>query len=185
MFRPLAYRTLRLAVLPLVALAAAVLIAYAQPGDLSTLLPGNNGVAGWAMLNADTAAGKPDELYKIYNGDDGRWKTAGVTRAYQRYYKNGKSNKVCRVIINQTGTAWQKAKALYAAEKDKIDGLNTYRTYQAGKEACLATANGSTTGHCWSKYYYLSVQINGTTDAETGACKQFLTAVANKVNQSG
>jgi len=185
MVRHRVLRALRTAALPMLALAAAVLVAYAQPGNLATLLPGNNGVAGWAMLNADTAANKADELYKIYDGDDGRWKTAGVTRAYQRYYKNGQTNKVCRVIINQTGTEWQKAKALYGVEKGKIDGLNTFHTFQAGKEACFATANGSTTGHCWAKYYYFSVQINGTTEAELNACKQFLTAVANKVNQSG
>jgi len=153
--------------------------------SLSSLVPASNEIAGWTALQADTAASAPDQLWKIYDGGDGPWKTAGVTSAFQRYYKNQTTGHIVTLILHKTGTDWQKAKALYRSKNGGFQEQAGYQTVQLTSEGALATPSQGLQGHCWSKYYYCTVTVNGTSAADVSAAKLFLQKVASKITANG
>jgi len=172
----------RAALAVVAALAASTVLGAAS---LSSLVPASNEIAGWAALQADTAAASPDQLWKIYDGGDGEWKAAGVTSAFQRYYKNGTTGKVLTLALHKTGTDWQKAKALYNKKNPDINGQAGYQTVQLQSAGSLATPAQGLKGHSWGKYYYCTVTVNGTSAAEVSAAKLFLQKTAAKIAANG
>jgi len=173
---------LRLGPLAAVALAASMVMGAAS---LSSLAPASNDIAGWKALQADTAATNPGELWKIYDGGDGPWKQAGVTSAFQRYYKNQATGKVVTLILHNTGGDWQKAKALYRSKNGGTEDQNGYQAITLDKEGSLAVPGQGVQGHCWNKYYYCTVTVNGTSAAEISAAKSFLQKTAARITASG
>ena len=167
-----------------VGIAALSAVVYAAVG-LPALCPASNAISGWKALQADKLAANPDELWKIYNGGDGPWKAAGVTSAFQRYYKNDASGRVLTLIINKTGTDWQKAKALYRKKNESFDGQNGYQTVTLKQEGALATPTQGLQAHFWNKYYYCTIQINATSASEVSAAKQFMLKVADNITENG
>lgn len=166
-------------------LGAVLTCAVVAAVGLPTLCPSSNAIPGWKALQADKLAANPDELWKIYNGGDGPWKAAGVTSAFQRYYKNDQSGHVLTLIINKTGTDWQKAKALYRKKNEAIEGQNGYQTVQLKQEGALATPTQGLQAHFWNKFYYCTIQINGTSAADVSAAKQFMLKVAESITEDG
>ncbi|MBM3475910.1 MAG: hypothetical protein FJX75_21795 [Armatimonadetes bacterium] len=172
----------RLALAFAVALVASTVMGAAS---LSSLVPASNEIPGWAALQADTAAASPDQLWKIYNGGDGPWKQAGVSSAFQRYYKNAATGKVLTLILHKTGADWQKAKALYNKKNPNIQGQAGYQAVQLQAAGSLATPTQGLQGHSWNKYYYCTVTVNGTSAAEVNAAKLFLQKTASKITANG
>ncbi len=172
----------RLGLVAGVALAASTVLGAAS---LSSLVPGPSEVPGWKALQADTAATSSTELWKIYDGGDGPWKQAGVTSAFQRYYKNETTGKVVTLILHNTGGDWQKAKALYRSKNGNIDEQPGYQAVTLDKEGSLATPAQGVQGHCWNKCYYCTVTVNGGSAAEVSAGKLFLQKVAAKITANG
>ncbi|HJN17418.1 MAG TPA: hypothetical protein QGH10_18070 [Armatimonadota bacterium] len=171
---------LKLGLVGLLILSAAVVYAAVS---LNSLAPASNAVPGWEALNADKLAANQDELWKIYNGGDGPWKTAGVTTAFQRYYKN---TKVLTLIVHRTGGDWKKAKALYVKKDAAIKEQEGYQTVTLAKGAgSLATPGQGTQAHFWNKYYYCTIQINGTSAAEVTAAKTFITKISTTITAKG
>jgi hypothetical protein len=169
----------------LLAVAASLCaLAFAAVG-LHSLCPSSNTVAGWTAMDADKLAASPDELWKIYNGGDGEWKVAGVTSAFRRYYKNAQTNHILTLDINKTGTDWQKAKALYRSKNDGIRKQAGYQTVTLKQEGALATPVQGLKAHFWNKYYYCSIEINGTSAADVSAAKQFMLKVADNITKNG
>ena len=166
----------------LLSLAASTVLGAAS---LSSLVPASNEIAGWKALQADTAATNPGELWKIYDGGDGPWKQAGVTSAFQRYYKHQTSGKVVTLILHNVGGDWQKAKALYRSKNAGLAGQPGYQGVTLEKEGTLATPGQGVQGHCWNKVYYCTVSVNGTSAAEVGAAKLFLQKTAAKITAGG
>jgi hypothetical protein len=168
-------------------IAAAVLAASTVMGaaSLSSLVPASEEIAGWKALQADTPATSPDELWKIYDGGDGPWKTAGVTSAFQRYYKNETTGKVVTLILHKTGTDWHKAKALYNKKNASIQEQAGYQAVELHAAGSLATPTQGLQGHSWNKYYYCTVTVNGTSAAEVSAAKLFLQKTASKITADG
>ncbi len=157
---------------------------------LPALCPGSNVVPGWQVLDADKLASNPDELWKIYNGGDAEWKTAGVTSAFARHYQNQQTKKVLTLTINKTGTDWTKAKKLYRAKNDsgegKLSGLPGYQTVQLKQEGSLATpAYGGVYAHFWAKYYYCTVESGDASAASVSAAKQFMQKVSANITKNG
>ncbi|MBM3499347.1 MAG: hypothetical protein FJX74_11830 [Armatimonadetes bacterium] len=173
---------LRLGLLIGLAVAASTVLGAAS---LSSLVPASNEIPGWKALQADTAATSPAELWKIYDGGDGPWKQAGVTSAFQRYYKHQTTGKVVTLILHNTGGDWQKAKALYRSKNGNIAGQPGYQAVTLEKEGALATPGQGVQGHSWNKYYYCTVTVNGTSAAEVSAAKLFLQKTAAKIAASG
>jgi hypothetical protein len=173
---------LRLGPALVVALAASTVLGAAS---LSSLAPAATDVPGWKALEADTAAASPTELWKIYDGGDGPWKEAGVTSAFQRYYKSETTGKVVTLILHNTGNDWQKAKALYRSKDANLKGQAGYEAVTLDKEGTLATPGQGVQGHCWDKCYYCTVTVNGTSAAEVSAAKLFLQKTAAKIKASG
>jgi hypothetical protein len=165
--------------------AALVLSALAYAVGLHALCPSGNDLPGWTLLEADKLAASQDELWKIYNGDDGRWKTAGVTSAFQRHYQNKQTKHVLTLIVNKTGTDWKKAKALYRSRNEPIKDQPGYQTVTLKQEGALATPTQGLTAHFWNKYYYCTVQINGTSASDVSAAKQVMLKVADSITKNG
>lgn len=165
--------------------AALSALAYAAVG-LPSLCPGSNAVAGWQALDADKLASNADELWKIYNGGDGEWKTAGVTSAFARHYQNTNTKKVLSLTINKTGGDWTKAKALFRSNNDSLDDQQGYQNVELKQQGSLATlAQGGLHGHFWSKYYYCTVESADASSATVGAAKQLMQKVADNITKNG
>jgi hypothetical protein len=170
------------------AVAAAMLLSAASAmgaASLSSLVPGSNEVAGWTALQADTPAATPADLWKIYDGGDKPWKDAGVTSAFQRYYKNAATGHVVTLILHKTGADYTKAKALYNSKNAGFLKQPGYATVAISAAGSVASPNQATQGHSWSKYYYCTVTVNGKTAADITAARQFLTKVGAKITASG
>jgi hypothetical protein len=160
-------------------------LAYAAVG-LPSLCPNSNGLSGWQALDADKLASNADELWKIYNGGDGEWKTAGVTCAFARHYQNTKTKKVLSLTINKTGTDWTKAKALFRSKNDSLDDQQGYQTVELKQQGSLtALAQGGLHGHLWSKYYYCTVESADASSTTVGAAKQLMQKVAESITKNG
>jgi hypothetical protein len=172
----------RTALVLAVALAASTVMGAAS---LSSLVPASDDIAGWAALQADTAAASPDQLWKIYDGGDGPWKDAGVSSAFQRYYKNATTGKVLTLILHKTGADWQKAKALYSKKNANIKDQARYQTVELQAAGSVATPTQGLQGHSWGKYYYCTVTVNGTSAAEVNAAKLFLQKTASRIAANG
>ncbi|MGQ9731906.1 MAG: hypothetical protein ACUVX8_11630 [Candidatus Zipacnadales bacterium] len=152
---------------------------------LSSLVPGQSEIVGWVALQADKAAASPNELWKIYDGGDGPWKAAGVTSAFQRYYKSTSTKRVLTLILHKTGSDWQKAKALYAQKNASIQGQTGYTSINVKAAGSLATPAQGLTAHMWNKYYYCTVTVNGTSSEDIEAAKKFLATVSAKITKNG
>lgn len=163
----------------------AMLPSFAYAVGLHALCPSGDGLPGWTLLEADKLAANKDELWKIYNGGDGEWKTAGVTTAFQRHYQNKQTKHVLTLIINKTSTDWQKAKALYRKENEKSKDQPGYQTVTLKQEGALATPTQGLTAHLWNKYYYCTIQINGTSPSDVSAAKQVMLKVADSITKNG
>lgn len=169
-----------LACLALLGLLAGV--AYAALCDLA---PASNAIPDWKALNADKNAAGPDELHKIYNGGDGVWKTAGVTAAFQRHYKNEATGKIATLIINKTGGDWKKAKALYTSKNESFTGQPGYQALELKAAGAVSAVGRGTRGHMWGKYYYCTIEVNGTSAAEVTAAKKFLQKLSATITEKG
>lgn len=181
------FTLLRKSVLLSVAVLVCVLVTATVPGaaSLSSLVPASNEISGWKALQADVVAASPNELWKIYDGGDGEWKQAGVTSAFLRYYKNETTGKTLSLTLHKTGTDWQKAKALYRNKNASIRSQAGYQTITVTSEGSLATPTQGVQAHSWTKYYYCTVTVRGTSAAEVTAAKQFLLKTAAKIAANG
>jgi len=166
------------------ALALIGVVAYAAAA-LSSLAPSSTQISGWTALEADKLAASASDLYKIYDGGDGPWKEAGVTSAFQRYYKNGATRHVLTLIIHRTGSSSQTAKALFNKKNPALHGQSGYKAVEVAEQASLATPSTGLSAHLCNKNYYVSITINGTSAADVSAAKSFLSAVSAKITKNG